>query len=80
MKPILMAAALAALATPALSEPAYNPNFYKQLTALGPAHPRNRNIEGLTLSDPEMVADRVQRDFVDAEAHILSSLKAFETA
>ena len=35
MKPILIAAALAALAAPALAEPAYNPNFYKQLTTLG---------------------------------------------
>lgn len=35
MKPILMAAAVAAFATPALAEPAYNPHFYKQLSTLG---------------------------------------------
>jgi hypothetical protein len=35
MKPILMAAAFAALAVPAASEPSYNPNFYKQLNTLG---------------------------------------------
>lgn len=35
MKPILMAAALAALAVPALAEPAYNPTFYSELIALG---------------------------------------------
>lgn len=80
MKPLLIAAALAARDAPAVAEPSYNPNFYNQFSTLGPAHPRNSNIKGLTLSDPEVVADGVQRDFVDAEAHILSSLTTFETA
>jgi hypothetical protein len=35
MKPILMAAAFAALAVPAASEPSYNPAFYSELVALG---------------------------------------------
>jgi hypothetical protein len=35
MKPILMAAVLAALAAPALAEPSYSPDFYDQLSSLG---------------------------------------------
>ena len=35
MKPILIAAAFAALAAPAASEPSYNPAFYSELIALG---------------------------------------------
>jgi hypothetical protein len=35
MKPIMMAVAFAALAAPAVAEPAYDPSFYNQLSALG---------------------------------------------
>ena len=35
MKPILMAAVLAAFAVPAASEPSYNSVFYKELILLG---------------------------------------------
>jgi hypothetical protein len=35
MKPIVLAVALAAMATPVLAEPAYDPSFYIELSELG---------------------------------------------